>query len=186
MNKRSAWPTDDELMIQYHDEEWGAAVHDDKKLFEFMVLESSQAGLSWRTILHKRENYRKAFSNFDYGKIAKYSEKDFQRLMDNPGIIRNRLKIHATINNAQRFIEVRKEFGSFDKYIWSFVKKPIINHIKTIKSIPAKTALSDEISIDLKKRGFKFMGSTIVYAHMQATGMVNDHENDCFRKKLLH
>lgn len=181
---RCGWTNDDELMIEYHDEEWGKPVHDDKTLFEFIVLESAQAGLSWKTILHKRENYRKAFANFDYEKVAKFTEKDVEKLMNNAGIIRNRLKILATINNAQRFIEVRKEFGTFDKYIWSFVNnKPIINNFQTLKDLPAKTALSDKISADLKKRGFKFMGSTIVYAHMQATGMVNDHLTTCFSKK---
>jgi DNA-3-methyladenine glycosylase I len=183
--KRCKWAGTDELMIKYHDKEWGKPVHDDKKLFEFIVLESSQAGLSWSTILKKRENYKKAFHNFDFEKISKYTASDFKRLMNNPGIIRNRLKILATINNAQRFIEVRKEFGTFDKYFWSFVKnnKPIINKIKTIKDILSKTELSDKISLDMKKRGFKFMGSIIVYAHMQAVGMIDDHENDCFRKK---
>ena len=180
---RCEWCGNDPLMIKYHDEEWGVTVHNDKKLFEFIVLESAQAGLSWRTVLNKRENYRKAFHNFDYTQIAKYTNKDLERLMKNSGIIRNRLKILATINNAQRFMEVQKEFGSFDKYFWSFVKKPIINRIKSVKDIPAKTELSDRISIDMKKRGFKFMGSTIVYAHMQATGMINDHMNDCFRKR---
>jgi len=181
---RCEWSSNDELMIKYHDEEWGMPVHDDKILFEFIVLESAQAGLSWKTILHKRENYRKAFHDFDYEKIAKYTSKDFDRLIKNPGIIRNRLKILATINNAQRFIEVRKEFGTFDKYIWSFVNnKPMINRFKSLKELPAKTALSDKISADLKKRGFKFIGSTIVYAHMQATGMVDDHVNHCFRKR---
>ncbi|MGV8150781.1 MAG: DNA-3-methyladenine glycosylase I [Candidatus Woesearchaeota archaeon] len=180
---RCGWTSDDELMIKYHDEEWGKPVHDDKTLFEFIVLESAQAGLSWRTILHRREGYRKAFANFDYEKIAKFTGKDVERLMNDARIIRNRLKILATINNAQKFIEIRKEFGSFDKYIWSFVNnKSIVNKFKTLKELPAKTELSDKISIDLKKRGFKFMGSTIVYAHMQATGMVNDHLTSCFRK----
>jgi len=181
---RCSWTSTDELMIKYHDEEWGVPVHDDRKLFEFIVLESAQAGLSWRTILHRREGYRKAFSGFDFNKIAKFTDKDFERLMNDTRIIRNRLKIIATINNAQKFIEIRKEFGSFDKYIWSFLNnKPIINNFNTLKELPAKTGLSDKISIDLKKRGFKFMGSTIVYAHMQATGMVDDHVNECFRKK---
>ena len=182
--QRCGWTGEDELMIKYHDKEWGVAVHDDKKLFEFIVLESAQAGLSWRTVLHKRENYRKAFSGFDFEKIAKYTSKDIERLMKNAGIIRNRLKILATINNAQRFIEVRKEFGTFDKYIWSFIKsKPIINNPKSLKELPARTELSDRISLDLKKHGFKFMGSTIVYAHMQTTGMVDDHLVSCFRKR---
>ena len=180
--KRCEWPSDDELMIRYHDEEWGVPVHDDKKLFEFIVLESAQAGLSWKTVLHKRENYRKAFDNFDFKKISGYDEKKILELMNNAGIIRNRLKILATINNAQRFLDIQKEFKSFDRYIWSFVKKPIVNNIKSLKNIPAKTALSDKISADMKKRGFKFMGSTIIYAHIQATGMVDDHVNDCFRK----
>jgi DNA-3-methyladenine glycosylase I len=183
MVHRCAWPAqDDELMIKYHDEEWGAPVHDEKKLFEFIVLESAQAGLSWKTILHRRENYKKAFDEFDYEKIAKYTEKDIERLLNDKGIIRNRLKILATINNAKRFIEIQNEFGSFDKYIWGFVKGPIVNNIKTMKDVPSKSDLSDKIALDLKKRGFKFMGSTIVYAHMQATGMVDDHEIDCFRK----
>lgn len=182
--QRCGWTSDDELMIKYHDEEWGVPVHDDKKLFEFIVLESAQAGLSWRTILHRREGYKKAFANFDFNKIAKFTDKDFNRLMNDAGIIRNRLKILATINNAQRFIEIRKEFGTFDKYIWSFINnKPIVNKFNTLKDLPAKTELSDKISVDLKKRGFKFMGSTIVYAHMQATGMVNDHLMSCFRKR---
>lgn len=180
--KRCKWPSDDDLMIKYHDEEWGVPVHDDKKLFEFIVLESAQAGLSWKTVLHKRENYRKAFDNFDFKKISGYDEKKIFELMNNAGIIRNRLKILATINNAQRFLDIQKEFKSFDRYIWSFVKKPIVNNIKSLKNIPAKTALSDKISADMKKRGFKFMGSTIIYAHIQATGMVDDHVNDCFRK----
>lgn len=184
--QRCGWTSDDELMIKYHDEEWGKPVHDDKILFEFIVLESAQAGLSWRTILHRREGYRKAFANFDFNKVAKFTDKDFKRLMNDTGIIRNRLKILATINNAQRFIEVRKEFGSFDKYIWGFVNnKPIINKFKELKELPAKTGLSDKISADLKRRGFKFMGSTIVYAHMQATGMVDDHLMSCFRKKII-
>jgi len=169
-------------MIKYHDEEWGVPLHNEKKLFEFLTLEGAQAGLSWSTVLNKRENYRKAFDNFDYKKIAKYTEKDVKRLLNNPGIIRNQLKIRATINNAKKFIEIQKEFGSFDKYIWSFVNnKPIKNKFKKLSDIPAKTTLSDEISKDLKNRGFKFIGSTIVYAHMQATGMVNDHATDCFR-----
>lgn len=180
---RCGWTGNDELMIKYHDEEWGVPVHDDKILFEFIVLESAQAGLSWRTILHRREGYRKAFANFDFNKVAKFTNKDFDRLINDEGIIRNRLKILATINNAQKFIEVRKEFETFNKYIWSFVNNtPIINKFKTLKELPSKTEISDKISADLKKRGFKFMGSTIVYAYMQATGIVNDHLMDCFRK----
>lgn len=181
---RCPWPGNDELMIKYHDEEWGKPIHDDKKLFEFLVLETSQAGLSWKTILHRRKGYKKAFANFDFKKVAKFTEKDVNKLMQDTGIIRNRLKIEATINNAKRFIDVRKEFGSFDKYIWSFVNnRPIINNYKTIKELPATTELSDKISKDLKSRGFKFVGSTIIYAHMQATGMVNDHILTCkFRR----
>ncbi|MEM4711201.1 MAG: DNA-3-methyladenine glycosylase I, partial [Candidatus Woesearchaeota archaeon] len=174
----------DKLMIKYHDEEWGKPIHDDKKLFEFIILESAQAGLSWRTILHRREEYKKAFADFDFNKIAKFTSRDVERLMNNAGIIRNRLKILATINNAQRFIEVQKEFGTFDKYIWSFVKnKPIINKFKTLKELPARTKLSDKISMDLKKRGFKFMGSTIAYSYMQAIGIINDHLTNCYRKR---
>lgn len=180
---RCPWPASDPLMIRYHDEEWGVPLHDDRKLFEFLTLEAMQAGLSWATILRKRENFRKAFHDFDFNKIAKYGEKDSARLLQDAGIIRNRLKIAATINNAQRFLEVRKEFGAFDKYIWGFVDGPVVNDIRSLKDIPAKTELSDRISLDLKKRGFKFMGSTVVYAHMQATGMVDDHLNDCIRKK---
>lgn len=183
MKQRCEWVRENPLMIKYHDEEWGVPVHDDKKLFEFLVLEGAQAGLSWSTVLNKRENYRKAFHKFDFNKVAKYTNKDVERLLRNAGIIRNQLKITATINNAQRFLEIRKEFGTFDKYIWSFVKnKPINNYFKHLKELPAKTHLSDKISIDLKKRGFKFIGSTVIYAHMQATGMVNDHVMHCFRR----
>ncbi len=168
--------------MKYHDEEWGVPVHDDRKHFEFLVLEGAQAGLSWSTVLKKREGYRKAFVNFDVHKIAKFGEKDFDRIIQNREIIRNRLKVRSVINNAQRFIEVQKEFGSFDTYIWTFVNhKPIINHWKTNKEIPARTKESDALSKDLQKRGFKFVGSTIIYAHMQACGLVNDHTVDCFR-----
>ena len=171
-------------MIKYHDEEWGVPLHDDKKLFEFFVLDAFQAGLSWSTILNKRENFRKAFDGFDYKKIAKYSDKDFERLIMDAGIIRNRLKILATIENAKQFMEIQKEFGSFDKYIWGFVNgKPLVNNFKSLKEIPAKTEISDEMSKDLKKRGFKFVGSTICYAFMQAAGLVNDHTLNCFRRK---
>ena len=183
MKKRCTWTGDDPLMIKYHDEEWGVPIKDDRKIFEFIVLEGAQAGLSWKTVLHKREGYRKAFSNFDFKKISKYNEKDIERLMKNPKIIRNRLKILSAINNAKKFIELKKEFSSFENYLKKFVKKRIVNDIKTLKDIPSRTHLSDEISQDLKKRGFKFMGSTIVYAHMQATGIVDDHVNDCFKKK---
>ena len=174
----------DMLYIKYHDKEWGVPVHNDRKLFEFLILEGFQAGLSWFTILKKRENFRKAFDNFDFNKIAKYDKKKINVLLKDAGIIRNRLKIEAAVTNAKAFIETRKEFGTFDKYIWSFTDgKPIQNKFESLKKIPAKTKLSDKISDDLKKRGFKFVGSTIVYAHMQATGMVNDHAVDCFRHK---
>jgi len=173
-------------MIKYHDKEWGVPLHNDRKLFEFLILEGFQAGLSWRTILHKRENFRKAFDNFDFNKLAKYNRKKINSLLKNEGIVRNKLKIESAITNAKAFIQVRKEFGTFDKYIWGFVDgKPIQNKFKSLKQLPAKTALSDKISEDLKKRGFKFVGSTIVYAHMQATGMVNDHITTCFRYKNL-
>jgi len=173
-------------MIKYHDKEWGTPVHNDKKLFEFLLLEGMQAGLSWSTILNKRENFRNAFDNFDFNKIAKYNKRKINSLLKDAGIIRNKLKIGSAVTNAKAFLEVRKEFGTFDKYIWGFVEgKPINNKFNSLKDIPAKTELSDEISKDLKKRGFKFVGSTIVYAHMQATGMVNDHTVDCFRYKEL-
>jgi len=180
MKKRCDWAGKDPLYIKYHDTEWGTPVYDDETLFEFLLLESFQAGLSWITILKKRENFRKAFDNFDYQKIANYSEEKYDNLLD-AGIIRNKLKIRSAIKNAQLFIEIQKEFGSFSTYIWSFVDgKPIANKMKAIKDIPATTALSDCISKALKKRGFKFVGSTIIYAFMQATGMVNDHVTACF------
>lgn len=181
---RCPWPGNDELYIKYHDEEWGVPVHDDKKQFEFLVLESAQAGLSWITILRKRENYRKAYEGFNPVKVAAFDEKKVEELLMDAGIIRNRRKIEASINNAKRFLEVVKEFGSFDKYIWSFVdSKPVINSWSDMSEVPAKTELSDRISSDMKKRGFKFLGSTIIYAHLQATGLVNDHLIDCFRHK---
>ncbi|WP_196891174.1 DNA-3-methyladenine glycosylase I [Aureivirga marina] len=180
--KRCNWVSDDALYKEYHDKEWGVPVYDDETLFEFLTLEGFQAGLSWITILKKRENFRKAFDNFDYKKIAEYDESKYEELLQNEGIIRNKLKIKAAITNAKAFMDVQKEFGSFSKYIWAFVNnKPIQNRFKSIKDVPAKTELSDKISKDLKKRGFKFVGSTIVYAHMQATGMVNDHTTDCFK-----
>lgn len=179
---RCPWCGEDELYVKYHDEEWGVPVHEDQKHFEFLVLESAQAGLSWITILRKRENYRKAYDHFDYVKVAQYNEEKVEELMKNPGIIRNRKKIEASINNAKRFIEIQKEFGSFDQYIWSFVNHQVIkNQWNAISEVPAKTDLSDRISKDLKKRGFKFLGSTIVYAHIQAIGLINDHLIDCFR-----
>ncbi|MAF59246.1 MAG: DNA-3-methyladenine glycosylase I [Candidatus Pacebacteria bacterium] len=181
--KRCEW-AERESMIEYHDKEWGVPVYDDKLQFEFLILEGAQAGLSWETVLKKRENYRKAFSNFDPIKISKYTKKDVERLIKNEGIIRNRLKIEAVITNAKAFLEVKRKFGTFSKYIWNFVGgNPITNKRKSIKDIPATSKESDELSKALKKRGFKFVGSTIIYAHMQATGMVNDHEVDCFRYK---
>jgi DNA-3-methyladenine glycosylase I len=168
--------------MSYHDNEWGAPVYDDQKHFEFLVLESAQAGLSWITILKKRENYRKAYDGFDPVKVAKYGEKKKAALLANAGIIRNRLKIEASINNAKRFLEVQKEFGSFSNYIWAFTKgRQVTGKMKTLAEIPARTELSDRVSEDMKKRGFKFLGSIIMYSHMQATGIVNDHLTGCFR-----
>jgi DNA-3-methyladenine glycosylase I len=176
------WGASDPLMTAYHSTEWGVPIHDERKLFEFLVLEGMQAGLSWSTILRKREAFRAAFHGFDPNIVAHYGEKEIRRLLDNPGIIRNHLKIEAAVNNAKRFLEVQCECGSFDTYIWSFVGgKPIRNQFKSQSQLPANTPLSDTISADLKKRGFKFVGSTIVYAHMQATGMVNDHIVSCYR-----
>ena len=187
MKQRCPWPSDDKLMIKYHDKEWGVPLHNDKKLFEFLILEGFQAGLSWRIILHKRENFRKAFDNFDFNKVAKYNKRKINSLLKDAGIIRNKLKIEGAITNAKAFIKVRNEFGTFDKYIWSFVNgKPIQNNIKSLKELPAKTKLSDQISDDLRKRGFKFVGSTIVYAHMQATGIVNDHIVGCYRFESIN
>ena len=178
-------PEGDELYQRYHDQEWGVPVYDDKKLFEFLVLESAQAGLSWITILRKRENYRRAFAGFDFNKVARFTEKDVKRLMNDAGIVRNQLKIRATINNAQRFLEVRKEFGTFSKYMWVFVGgKPVQNKRKPTAKIPATTPVSDALAKDLKARGFKFLGSTVVYAHMQAVGMVNDHLTTCQSYKV--
>jgi len=184
MKQRCPWPSEDLLMIKYHDKEWGVPLHNDKKLFEFLILEGFQAGLSWRTVLHKRENFREAFDKFDYNKVARYDKRKINSLLKDSGIIRNKLKIEGAISNAKAFLQVRKEFGSFDKYIWSFVNgKSIQNKFQSLKQIPTKTELSDKISDDLRKRGFKFVGSTIVYAHMQATGMVNDHVVSCYRHK---
>lgn len=178
---RCNWVSNDELYIKYHDEEWGRPVYDDKVLFEFLVLESFQAGLSWITILKKRENFRKAFDNFNDKKIVKYNDAKIEELMQNEGIIRHRGKIEATINNARVFQEIQKEFGSFSEYLWNYVNgKPIDNKLKNIKDAVAKTEISDALAKDLKKRGFKFMGSTTVYAFMQAVGMVNDHITSCF------
>lgn len=184
--KRCAWVTDDPIYIQYHDHEWGVPVYDDRLLFEFLNLEGAQAGLSWITVLKKRENYRASFDNFDPHKIAKYNSKKIETLLKNPGIIRNRLKIEATITNAKAYIEVLKEWDSFNQYLWHFVDGvPIRNHWKNNKEIPTKTLISDAMSKDLKKRGFKFVGSTICYAFMQAVGMVNDHTVDCFLSKKI-
>lgn len=184
--ERCLWCLNDELYIKYHDTEWGVPVHDDRLHFEFLVLESAQAGLSWITILKKRENYRMSYDNFDPYKVSLYDEEKISELLNNAGIIRNRRKIEASINNAKRFLEIQKEFGSFDNYIWGFVDgKPINNNWNNVKEVPAKTFLSDEISKDLIKRGFKFIGSTIIYSHMQATGLVNDHILSCFRYKEI-
>jgi DNA-3-methyladenine glycosylase I len=181
-NSSCSWPTTDPMMIVYHDEEWGVPVHDDRLLLEAIILDGAQAGLSWSTILHKRESYRKAFHRFDPIKVASYKEKDIKRLLADAGIVRNRLKIASAINNAQRFLEVQREFSTFDNYIWSFVGgKPIVNKWKTLKQMPATSPESDALSADLKQRGFKFVGSTIIYAFMQAVGMVNDHLVTCFR-----
>ena len=183
---RCPWPSDDKLMIKYHDKEWGVPLHNDKKLFEFLILEGFQAGLSWRTVLYKRENFRKAFDNFDYNKVAKYDKRKINSLLKDEGIIRNKLKVEGAVKNAKAFLQIKKEFGTFNKYIWGFVNnKPIQNKFKFLKELPARTELSDLISKDMKKRGFTFVGSTIIYAHMQATGMVNDHLLICFRYKEL-
>lgn len=189
MKTRCAWLDHHSkpLDVKYHDEEWGVPVHDDKILFEFLILEGAQAGLSWTTILKKRANYRKAFDNFNPKKVAKYDTSKQQELLQNEGIVRNRLKVAASVINAKLFLEVQKEFGSFDKYIWGFVEgETIQNSWKSLKEIPSTTSESDSMSKDLKKRGFKFVGSTICYAFMQATGMVNDHTITCFRYKNLH
>jgi DNA-3-methyladenine glycosylase I len=181
--KRCGWCLSSDLYKKYHDEEWGVPVYDDQKLFEFLILETFQAGLSWITILKRRENFQLAFDNFDYKKVAQYPEEKIQELLQDAGIIRNQLKIRAAVSNAIAFIKVQEEFGSFSDYIWQFTDgKPILNNRKTLKEVPATTPLSDVISKDLKKRGFKFVGSTVVYAHMQATGMVDDHVEDCFRR----
>jgi DNA-3-methyladenine glycosylase I len=180
--KRCPWPADDPLMIAYHDTEWGVPLHDDRKIYEFIVLEGMQAGLSWATILRKRENFRIAFRGFDPRIVAEFSSMDVERLLSDPGIIRNRLKIEAAINNAQRFLAVQNEFDTFDRYMWQFVGgKPIKHRFRKISEIPTTSPESDGLSKDLKQRGFKFVGSTIVYSHMQATGMINDHLMSCFR-----
>lgn len=181
---RCSWCLGFDQYIQYHDEEWGVPVHDDRIHFEFLILEGAQAGLSWSTILKKREGYRKAFADFDAGKIARFTDARLEKILLDPGIVRNRLKVYAARNNAQRFLDVQKEFGTFDKYIWQFVGgKPIVNAPKSLGQIRPTTPESDALSKDLLKRGFKFVGSTVIYAHMQACGLVNDHVEDCFRFK---
>jgi DNA-3-methyladenine glycosylase I len=183
---RCAWCLKFDQYIEYHDNEWGVPVHDDRTHFEFLILEGAQAGLSWATVLKKREGYRKAFADFDPEKVARFSEKKMEKILLNPGIIRNRLKVKAAINNAQCFLKVQKEFGTFDKYIWGFVNgMPIVNRWKTMDKVPATTKVSDALSIDLVKRGFKFVGSTVIYAHMQACGLVNDHLVSCWRHPLV-
>lgn len=184
MITRCEWCGTDSLYVKYHDKEWGVPVHNDNKHFEMIILDGAQAGLSWLTILRKRENYRKAFDNFNPVKVAKYDEKKIEELLNNPGIVRNKLKVRSAVTNAQAFLKVQKEFGSFDKYIWQFVGgKTIINKWKSLKELPATSKESDTMSKDLKQRGFKFVGSTICYAYMQAAGMVNDHIVSCFRYK---
>jgi DNA-3-methyladenine glycosylase I len=184
--KRCAWTSNDELLIAYHDHEWGVPVHDENRLFEFLILEGAQAGLSWLTILKKRENYRRAYDNFDINKVAGYKSSKVKQLLNDPGIVRNKLKINASIVNAKAVINIRKEFGSFNKYLWGFVDgKQVVNERKKLSDIPSHAPVSDAMSKDLKKRGFKFVGTTICYAFMQAVGMVNDHEVSCFRYKAL-
>jgi len=183
---RCPWPKDDALMTAYHDEEWGVPIHDDRKLFEFLILEGAQAGLSWMTILKRRENYRRAFAGFDADKVARFGVRDIARLLKEEGIIRNRLKIEAAIGNAKAFLKVQEEFGGFDAYSWRFVdERPVLNRWKNLTQIPITTPASDAFSKDLKQHGFRFVGSTIVYAHMQAVGMVNDHLVDCYRHKAV-
>ncbi len=182
LKKRTCWPTDDPLLVEYHDTEWGIPLHFDRRLFEFLVLEGFQAGLSWITILRKRKHFREAFDDFDFCEVAGYGERKVGLLLEDPGIIRNRLKIEGTVANAKAFLSVRKEFGDFDRYIWGFVQnKPIQNNFTSLEELPSSTELSGIISADLKKRGFRFVGPTVVYAHMQATGMVNDHLVSCPR-----
>jgi DNA-3-methyladenine glycosylase I len=185
--RRRCWGDEtDPRMRDYHDTEWGTPLHDDRKLFEFLILEGFQAGLSWKLILDKRENFRRAFRGFDPEKVARFGARDVRRLLADAGIVRNRLKILGAINNARRFLEVRREFGSFDRYIWGFVGgRPVRTGLRTFAAMPARTPLSDAISADLKARGFKFVGSTVVYSHMQATGMVNDHLVSCFRYRQV-
>lgn len=186
--ERCPWCGTDPLYVKYHDEEWGVPVHDEQKHFEFLILEGAQAGLSWITILRRRENYRAAFANFDPKQVADFNDLKIQELLNDPGIIRNRLKVAAAVNNARRFLEVQAEWGSFDNYLWDFVKgKPVVNSWRALNELPAKTELSETVSRDLLKRGFKFVGATIIYAHLQAVGIVNDHLVSCFRyAELVH
>jgi DNA-3-methyladenine glycosylase I len=184
--KRCAWAGTDPVYVRYHDKEWGVPVHDERKLFEFLILEGAQAGLSWITILKRREGYREAFAGFDPEKVARFDRRRIESLLKNPGIIRNRLKVESAVRNARAFLEVQDEFGGFAKYQWSFTDgKPIVNARRTMKEVPARTPLSDRFSKDLRKRGFSFVGSTIIYAHMQAVGMVNDHVTECFRYREI-
>jgi len=183
---RCAWPANDPQMRHYHDQEWGVPVHDDRKHFEFLILEGAQAGLSWRTVLHKRAAYRAAFAGFNPRRVARFDARKVKMLLNNAGIIRNRLKIESAITNARAFLAIQEEFGSFDRYVWQFVGgRPIVNRWKTLRELPARTPESDTLSVDLKKRGFRFVGSTIIYAHMQATGLVNDHVVHCYRHRTL-
>ncbi len=183
---RCPWAGTDPLYVRYHDDEWGVPLHDDRKLFEFLILEGAQAGLSWITILKKRENYRRAFGGFDAGEVARYTARDVARLLKDPGIVRNRLKIASAVRNARAFLKIQDEFGSFDAYSWRFVDgRPVVNRWRSLKELPARTPVSDAFSKDLKQRGFNFVGSTILYAHMQAVGMVNDHLANCFRHKAV-
>ncbi len=185
-DERCPWCLGSDMYREYHDREWGVPVHDDRKLFEFLMLEGAQAGLSWSTVLAKRENYRQAFADFDPEKVVRFTPAKIQKLLENPGIIRNRLKVESAVSNAHAFLKIQQAFGSFDRYIWNFVDgEPVQNAWKTLKQVPATTAISDALSKDLKKRGFRFVGSTIIYAHMQATGMVNDHLVSCYRHAEL-
>ncbi len=184
---RCGWCLKFDQYIKYHDEEWGMPVHDDRVHFEFLILEGAQAGLSWSTILKKRDGYRKAFADFDPVRVSRFTQARIEKILTDPGIVRNRLKVNAAVNNAKRFLEIQKEFGSFDRYVWQFVNgKPIINHWKSLSEVPATTAESDALSKDLIKRGFKFVGSTVIYAHMQACGLVNDHLVDCWRHSAVN
>jgi DNA-3-methyladenine glycosylase I len=184
--KRCAWPGDDPLMLTYHDTEWGVPLHDDRKHYEFLVLDAMQAGLSWRTVLHKREHFRRAFAGFDPHKVARFGARDRRRLLNDAGIIRNRLKIESAIVNARQFLQIQEEFGSFDRFVWKFVAgRPLVNRWRELRQLPARTDESDAMSRELKQRGFKFVGSTICYAYMQAAGMVNDHLVACFRHRQV-